>query len=117
MGTENRRLYSVGDTADDFLRPHPPHLTYFTALHAQLLWTSSAMRRLMLMAKAIGVYAGIGIFRHTSAGLMYRDHGTRPMVTIYQQPISLSIPQSGLMFMAQGHLTSSASSSIVRRWH
>jgi hypothetical protein len=45
MGTENRRLYSVGDTADDFLRPHPPHLTYFTALCTLFLWTSSAMRR------------------------------------------------------------------------
>ena len=100
MGTENRRLYSVGDTADDFLRPHPPHLTFSAARCALLLWTSSAMRRLMLMAKAIYVYAGIGIFRHTSAGLMYRDHGTRPMVTIHQQPISLSVPQSVLMFMA-----------------
>ena len=46
MGTENRRLYSVGDPADDFLRPHPPHLTIFTARCALLLWTSSAMRRL-----------------------------------------------------------------------
>ena len=29
MGTENRRLYSVGDTADDFLRPHPPTPDFF----------------------------------------------------------------------------------------
>ena len=36
MGTENRRLYSVGDTADDFLRPHPPHLTLNTARCALL---------------------------------------------------------------------------------
>ena len=36
MGTENRRLYSVGDTADDFLQPHPPHLTCFTAHRALL---------------------------------------------------------------------------------
>ena len=57
-----------------------------------------------------------GIFRNTSAVLMYRDHGTGPMVQIHQQPISLSFPQSGLTFMAQGHLTFSASSSIVKPW-
>ena len=68
MGTENRRLYSVGDTADDFLRPHPPHLTYFTARCALLLWTSYGTRPSL----------------NTSARLMYRDHGTRPMVTIHQ---------------------------------
>ena len=62
MGTENRRLYSVGDTADDFLRPYPPHLTYFTALHAQLLWTSSAIRRLRLMAQ--GHLFVLGFFIH-----------------------------------------------------
>ena len=56
-----------------------------------------------------------GIFSNTSAVLMYRDHGTRPMVPIHQQPISL-FRCADLMFMAQGHLTFSASLSIVKPW-
>ena len=34
----------------------------------------------------------------TSAALMCRDHDTRPMVTIHQQPISFSIPQADSAF-------------------